>query len=100
MGACFGNTLVIVIPGQWKAKRYFLADHSYWQTGDDGPVTGRGEVKDRTVCTTKDNAPLDRARTYCNDGVGRQAGDAWTDADPVTGSHIDFSLQEGRPPRP
>jgi hypothetical protein len=53
MADYFANTLTIEIPGVWKAKRYFAADHTYWQTGDDGEVKGTWAIEDGKVCTVQ-----------------------------------------------
>jgi hypothetical protein len=95
------GVLDIDVPGgDWSAKRFFAADHTYRETGSDGQVTGTWKVQDSKICTTADRPlGLDRARTYCNSGLGRKAGEAWRDQDPVTGNTVMFKLTAGRPGR-
>jgi hypothetical protein len=98
MGDFFSGTLEIDVPaGTWSAKRYLAADHTYRETGTDGEVRGTWTVQDGKICTTAAK-PLgvDRARTYCNTGVGRKAGEMWRDEDPVTGNAVLFKLTPGR----
>jgi hypothetical protein len=98
MADFFKGTLEIDLPaGDWAAKRYLAADHTYRETGSDGDVTGTWALKDGKICTTASKAlGLDRAKTYCNTGVGRKAGEAWRDEDPVTGNTVMFKLTPGR----
>jgi hypothetical protein len=96
MNDYFANTLTIEIPGVWKAKRYFAADHTYWQTGDDGEVKGTWSIEDGKVCTVQVPAKPHRLEKYCNIGIGKHAGDAWDDHDPMSGNRITFALVPGR----
>ena len=92
-----GTWEIDVPAGDWSAKYFLAADHTFRETGSDGEVRGTWEVKDGKVCTTADHlvAP-DRIKTYCNTGAGRHTGDQWTDADPVTGNAVFFTLKAGR----
>ena len=92
------GTLEIDVPaGEWSAKYFLAADHTFRETGSDGEIRGTWEVKDGKFCTTADHlvAP-DRIKTYCNKGVGKHVGDQWSDADPVTGNTVFFTLKAGR----
>lgn len=95
----FKGTLEIDVPagGPWSAKRYLAPDHTYRESGSDGEVHGTWTLKDGKVCTTADR-PLGegRAKTYCNDAVGKHVGDMWRAADPVTGNAVFFKLSAGR----
>ena len=98
MGDFFKGTLEIDVPaGDWSAKRYLTADHTYRETGADGEVQGTWVVQGGKICTTAAR-PLgaDRAKTYCNIGVGKKAGEQWRDEDPVTGNVVLFKLTPGR----
>ncbi|HLZ75303.1 hypothetical protein [Phenylobacterium sp.] len=92
-----GTWEIDVPAGDWSAKYYLAADHTFRETGSDGEVRGTWELKDGKLCTTADHlvAP-DRIKTYCNKGVGKHAGEQWTDADPVTGNTVFFTLKAGR----
>jgi hypothetical protein len=92
-----GTWEIDVPAGEWSAKYFLAADHTYRETGSDGEVRGTWEVRDGKLCTTADHlvAP-DRIKTYCNKGAGRHAGDQWTDSDPVTGNTVFFTLKAGR----
>lgn len=98
LAAFFTSTLEIDVPaGDWSAKRFLAPDHTYRESGDDGEVHGTWAVKDGRICTTADRSLGDtRAKTYCNTGLGKKAGDAWRDADPVTGNPVLFKLTPGR----
>jgi hypothetical protein len=98
MADFFTGTLQIELAGgEWSARRFLAADHTYRETGSDGEVHGTWAIKDGKVCTTADQLlGVDRARTYCNTGVGRKAGEAWKDNDPVTGNAVLFKLTPGR----
>jgi hypothetical protein len=92
-----GTWEVDVPGGEWSAKYFLAADHTYREVGSDGEVRGTWDVRDGKVCTTADHivAP-GRIKTYCNKGAGRRAGDQWTDSDPVTGNTVFFTLKAGR----
>ena len=94
----FKGTLEIANPsGNWSAKRHLAPDHTYRETGSDGPVHGKWAVKDGKICTTDDELlGVDRAETYCNTGVGKKAGESWKDSDPVTGNAVLFKLTASR----
>ncbi|MGZ3376706.1 MAG: hypothetical protein ACXU8S_08925 [Phenylobacterium sp.] len=95
----FTGTLEIDVPaGPWSAKRYLAPDHTYRETGSDGPVRGTWAVRDGKVCTTAERPVQDddRTATYCNAILGKHAGDQWKDADPVTGNAVFFTLKPGR----
>ncbi|HEX5264585.1 MAG TPA: hypothetical protein VFW13_13720 [Phenylobacterium sp.] len=95
----FTGTLEIDNPaGQWSAKRYFAPDHTYRETGSDGQIHGVWAIEGGKICTTRDNPTSDPDRTarYCNEGVGRHAGEKWGDSDPVTGNLVLFNLKAGR----
>jgi hypothetical protein len=95
----FAGTLEIDVPaGDWTAKRYFAPDHTYRETGSDGEVHGAWTVEHAKVCTMPDKPALgpDRATRYCNAILGRHVGEQWTDADPVTGNTVFFTLKAGR----
>jgi hypothetical protein len=98
MGDFFTGTLEIANPnGQWSAQRWLAPDHSYREVGSDGEVHGTWKIDDGKICTTADHKlGLDRADTYCNVGVGKKAGEAWKDEDPVTGNPVLFKLTPGR----
>jgi len=94
----FTGTLEIdVLAAGWSTKRYLAADHTYSETGSDGPVRGAWTLQDGKVCTTADR-PLgdDRLKTYCTAAVGKHAGDVWRAEDPVTGNTVMFRLSPGR----
>jgi hypothetical protein len=94
----FNGTLEIDVPASdWSAKRYLAPDHTYRETGSDGPVHGTWALQDGKVCTTADR-PLgdDRLKTYCTAGLGKHVGDAWRAEDPVTGNTVMFRLMPGR----
>jgi hypothetical protein len=98
MADFFKGALEIDNPnGDWHAKRYLAADHTYRETGSDGEVHGTWTVKDGKICTTADHLlGADRASTYCNTGLGKRAGESWKDADPITGNVVLFKLSAGR----
>jgi len=93
-----GTWEVDVPAGNWSAKYFLAADHTYRETGSDGPVRGKWVVENGKICTTPDNGPAapDRLARYCNKGAGRRAGEQWTDEDPVTGNTVFFTLKAGR----
>jgi hypothetical protein len=95
----FSGTLEIDVPaGDWSAKRYLAPDHTYRETGTDGPVSGSWVVEGERICVTP-GKPLPgdtRAPRYCNPGVGKRAGETWRDEDPVTGNVVLFKLTAGR----
>jgi hypothetical protein len=94
----FTGTLEIDTPaGNWSAKRWLAADHTYRETGSDGEVRGTWSIENGKICTTAAR-PLgdDRAKTHCNIGVGKKAGETWRDDDPVTGNAVLFDLKPGR----
>lgn len=92
-----GTWEVDVPAGDWSAKYFLAADHTFRETGSDGEVKGTWEVRDGKVCITADHlVAADRIKTYCNKGAGRHVGDQWTDADPVTGNTVFFTLKAGR----
>jgi opacity protein-like surface antigen len=95
----FAGTLEIDVPaGDWSAKRYFAPDHTYRETGSDGEVHGAWSIEQGKVCAKADKPALgpDRATRYCNAVLGHHAGERWTDADPVTGNTVFFTLKAGR----
>ena len=94
----FTGTLEIDTPaGNWSAKRWLAADHTYRETGSDGEVRGTWSIENGKICTTAGKAlGDDRAKTYCNIGVGKKAGETWRDDDPVTGNAVLFDLKPGR----
>lgn len=95
----FTGTLEIDNPaGSWSAKRFFAGDHTYRETGSDGDVRGTWAIEKGKICTARANPQADPDRTarYCNEGLGRRVGDKWSDADPVTGNLVLFSLTAGR----
>jgi hypothetical protein len=98
MADFFVGVLEIDVPGgDWSAKRYFAPDHTYRETGTDGEVKGAWAIEGDRICTTPSKAlPGDRARKYCNLGLGQRLGDSWGDQDPVTGNTVLFRLTAGR----
>ncbi|THD77250.1 MAG: hypothetical protein E7812_14995 [Phenylobacterium sp.] len=94
----FGATLEIDNLEGWHADRVLAPDHTYRQTGSDGPTSGTWAVEGGKLCTVQDKPapPPDRAPRYCNLGPGHQLGDKWQDRDPVTGNAIFFALTPGR----
>lgn len=99
LGDFFSGTLEIDVPaGNWSAKRYLAADHTYRETGADGEVRGTWSIEGGKICTTREKPvdDADHAARYCNTGVGRHAGEMWRDADPVTGNAVFFNLKPGR----
>src|SRR5258706_8196598 len=55
LGDFFEGTLEIAVPaGDWTAKRYLSPDHTYRETGSDGPVHGTWAIRDGKICTTAD----------------------------------------------
>ena len=83
---------------QSHVKRYLNPDHTFTQTGSDGPVREGWALDGGKLCTTQEapQPPSDRAKTYCNLGPGHKLGDRWPDTDPVNGNDIFFSLVAGR----
>jgi|GEM_PF-5817482 len=98
MADFFKGTLEIDVPagGPWSAKSYLSPDHTFRMVGTDGEVRGTWAVRDGKLCTTSNADPgPDKLKTYCNVGVGKKLGEAWKDADPVTGNLV-FRLVPGR----
>jgi hypothetical protein len=99
MADFFKGTLAVDNPvGEWSGKYFFEPNHTYKETGSDGPVTGTWSIEGDRFCTVPDKGPAapDRAARYCNLGVGRHTGEQWKDNDPVTGNMVLFSLKAGR----
>lgn len=95
----FTGTLEIDLPaGNWRAKRYFAPNHTFRETGSDGEVRGTWAIENGKICTMRESptADRDRAARYCNEGLGRRAGEKWSDSDPVTGNLVLFTLAPGR----
>ncbi|MFI4933796.1 MAG: hypothetical protein ACHP7N_04205 [Caulobacterales bacterium] len=98
VAAFYGATLEIDMLSGWSAHRFLAPDHTYTQTGSDGPTHGSWVVKGGKLCTIQDQPPppADRAPRYCNLGPGHKVGDRWLDNDPVTGNAVFFKLTPGR----
>ena len=94
----FKGVLEIDVPAAgWSTKRYLAADHTYSETGSDGPVRGTWALQGDQVCTTAyRSVGDDRLKTYCTAAVGKHAGDIWRAEDPVTGNTVMFRLSPGR----
>jgi len=98
MADFFTGTLEIdVLAGNWSAKRYVAPDHTYREVGGDGEIKGTWAIQNGKICTTA-SSPLgdNRAKTYCNLGLGKHIGESWPDSDPVTDNAVMFRLQAGR----
>jgi len=98
MDAFYAGTLQIEVPGAYApyfAQRQFSADHSYVDLEDGKLFRGSWAIRDGKICTTRDGG----GKTFCNLGVGHEAGEAWTDKDPYTGNEVDFTLLAARKPQ-
>ena len=98
MRAFFANTLEIDVPaGDWSAKYFLAANHTYRETGDDGDARGPGWSKTaRSARPPTSGGRRPRKPRYCSLGPGKVVGDKWSAPDPVTGNTVFFTLKAGR----
>jgi hypothetical protein len=93
----FGAELQIDNLEGYHTRLHLAPDHTYTETGSDGPVAGTWALEDGKLCIAQKTPPPppDRLPRYCNVGAGHKVGDKWRSTDPVTGNPIFFYLAPG-----